>query len=96
MNCKRCGKPLPSTGFICRNCGTLFDTDQIKEQKERINQENKDKIYHMSEFLPDGTPRKYTKEENPIKGENKALGLIIILVALCIVIVIALLKFLSK
>lgn len=36
MNCKRCGFPLPSTGYLCTNCGGMMDAEQIKVQKEQM------------------------------------------------------------
>ena len=29
MNCKRCGKPLPSEGVTCKFCGMLMSNDEI-------------------------------------------------------------------
>ncbi len=40
MICKRCGAALPSTGFLCTNCGFMMDAEQIKKQKE-LMQANK-------------------------------------------------------
>lgn len=36
MYCKRCGASLPSTGFLCTNCGFMMDTEQIKKQREQM------------------------------------------------------------
>ncbi len=35
MYCKQCGFPLPSTGYLCTNCGRVMDSKQIKQQKEQ-------------------------------------------------------------
>ena len=44
MYCKKCGAALPSHGFICKRCGTLMDSDQIKEQKEYMKNEDNQKV----------------------------------------------------
>lgn len=36
MYCKKCGYSLPSTGYLCTNCGCMMDAEQIKKQKEII------------------------------------------------------------
>lgn len=39
MNCKRCGAPLPSYGYVCTHCGVFMDKDQIEMQKS-LQKEN--------------------------------------------------------
>lgn len=34
MQCKRCGAPLSSEGYLCKQCGMMMDSDQIIEQKK--------------------------------------------------------------
>lgn len=47
MHCKRCGFPLPSTGYLCTNCGSVMDTEQIKKQKEQMKMNPKPKQEQM-------------------------------------------------
>lgn len=90
MYCKKCHAALPSRGFVCKSCGLMMDTDQIKKQKEIIKNEDKKTI--ELNFLSD----RYSKE--PInrvykpKKENKYLGAIIIILSLIILIILGLLK----
>lgn len=44
MYCKKCGAALPSHGFVCKSCGTMMDSDQIKEQKEYMKNADNKKI----------------------------------------------------
>ncbi len=36
VNCKRCGRDLPSVGYKCTNCGFYMDAEQVKKQKESM------------------------------------------------------------
>ena len=47
MFCKRCGASLPSTGFLCTNCGFMMDTEQIKQQKEFMKENKQGKNVEM-------------------------------------------------
>lgn len=47
MVCKRCGSTLPSTGFLCTNCGFMMDTEQIKKQKEFMKENKQQKNVEM-------------------------------------------------
>ena len=31
---------LPSTGFLCTNCGFMMDAEQVKKQKERMHMDS--------------------------------------------------------
>ena len=90
MYCKKCGAALPSHGFICKQCGTMMDSEQIKEQKEYIKNEENQKI--EVNLLSDryrSTPvnRDYSKRK-----DNKLLGGILIILVVIILIIIAILK----
>ena len=87
MYCKKCGKALPSDGFLCKFCGAMMDSSQIKKQKEYIN--NKDKKEIDINLISD----KYSKtKEYKRHKENKIFGVIFVLVILVILIVVAVLK----
>jgi uncharacterized membrane protein YvbJ len=64
MICKRCGKPLPSEGYMCKFCGAMMDEEQIKEQKELTKQN----INKRPTFISEKYGRKhdiiYNDEEN--------------------------------
>ena len=83
MNCKRCGKPLPSEGVACKFCGMLMSQDQINFQKKMAVDENK-RIQLLSEKYGANTTPEYRKPK-----ENKLLGAIIIIITLLILIIIA-------
>ena len=63
MYCKKCGAALPSTGFVCRSCGTMMDEEQIKMQKKFMEEKEKTKV--EVNLLSD----RYSKE--PIQREYK-------------------------
>lgn len=90
MYCKKCGAALPSRGYVCKSCGAMMDSDQIKEQKEHIKNEENKKI--ELNFLSD----RYSKE--PIQRnygkikENKYLGAVFIILIVIILIIFAILK----
>ena len=81
MNCKRCGRPLPSRGVTCKFCGTLMDQEQIDFQR-KMNEKHEERIELLSE--------KYGRE-NKIEycnaKENKVLGLVVIVIILLFLII---------
>ncbi len=82
MNCKRCGKPLPSEGFLCKHCGTMMDNDQIKIQKENLKQ---NPLNYQNQFISEKyTGHKQIFEER--KEEKNGLGLLLFLFFLLILI----------
>ena len=86
MYCKKCGSALPSHGFICLQCGTMMDGEQIKEQKT-FNQ-NKNEINFVSDqYRKEPIIRDYKKRK-----EYKLVGVLFILVILFALIIIAILK----
>jgi len=89
MNCKRCGAALPSHGFICKSCGAMMDSEQIKRQKEYINENKNNNEVMLKSDLYSNEPinRNYEK----IKS-NKILGAFLIVLVLIILIIIAILK----
>lgn len=90
MHCKKCGAALPSRGFVCKSCGAMFDSDQIKKQKEYMRlEENKNKEVRLLSDLYSKDPIKRNYEK--VK-ENKVLGAIFITLVLVILIILAILK----
>ena len=87
MYCKRCGSALPSHGFVCKNCGAMMDSNQIREQKEHMKNDNsKTSVNLLSEQY--GVDRGNLKKGK----ENKFLGAIIIILVLVLLIIFAILK----
>lgn len=81
MNCKRCGFPLPSSGYVCTNCGTMMDSEQIKMQKERMATNPNSMFaqpYQKKEVL-------YQKREEDKKKYTGILFLIIIVLLLLLI-----------
>lgn len=73
MFCKRCGASLPSTGYLCTNCGFLMDSEQIKKQKENQKLvENKNQLTYISERY--GKKNIFQKRE---EKEKKKIGILI-------------------
>lgn len=85
MNCKRCGTPLPSNGYVCSHCGLMMDNDQITMQKQMMKNNNSYRAELVSE--------KYGGKKQVFQGreqnENKVLGLIVILGVLLLIIILA-------
>lgn len=90
MYCNKCGASLPSRGFVCKNCGTMMDSDQIKEQKEHIRNEENKRI--EINFLSDKYSNEPINREYKKIKENKYLGAVLIILIVIILIIIALLK----
>lgn len=82
MNCKRCGKPLPSEGIACKFCGMLMSQDQINYQKKMSLKEDK-RLQMLSEKYAANKTPDYSKPK-----ENKLFGLIFIVIVLLILIII--------
>lgn len=90
MYCKKCGAALPSHGYVCKTCGTMMDSDQIKEQKEYLKSEEKNKIevnFISDRYRNEPINRDYTKRK-----DNKLLGAILIILIIIVLIIIAVLK----
>jgi len=90
MYCKKCGAALPSHGFICKNCGAMMDTEQIKEQKEYLKNEGNKKMevnLLSDRYSSEPIERNYQKHK-----ENKYLGALLIVLVVVVLIIIAILK----
>ena len=90
MYCKKCGAGLPSHGFVCKSCGMMMDSDQIKEQKEHIRNEENKKI--ELNFMSDKYSREPIIRDYKKIKENKYLGAVLIVLVVIILIVLAILK----
>ena len=83
MKCKRCGHLLPYSGYTCTNCGMMMSIEQIKEQKQR-NQDNpkRDELlsekYGQSDFI-------YKERE---KSKLNYLGILFMLLILLLLVLI--------
>ncbi len=77
---------LPSTGFICKSCGAMMSSEQIKQQKEYIKQQDNNKVFLKSDI--------YNKEpiEYKNKKENKILGALLIILIVILLIILAIFK----
>ena len=82
MNCKRCGKPLPSEGVTCKFCGMLMSNDEINTMRKNSIKEDK-RLRMLQEKYASNKQDDYEKPK-----ENKLLGIIFITIVLLILIVI--------
>lgn len=90
MYCKKCGSALPSHGFVCKSCGTMMDSEQIKMQKEFEKNEDNKKI--EVSLLSDRYSREPINRDYSKRKDNKLLGVIFIVLVVIILIIIAILK----
>lgn len=82
MNCKRCGKPLPSEGVTCKFCGMLMSNEELNIMRKNSIKEDK-RLQMLSEKYAANKTPDYSKPK-----ENKMLGLIFIVIVLLILIII--------
>lgn len=90
MYCKKCGAALPSHGYICKSCGTMMDSDQIKEQKEFMKNSDNQKI--ELNLLSDRYRREPINRDYSKRKDNKLLGALLIVLVVIVLIIIAILK----
>ena len=90
MYCKKCGAALPSQGFVCKSCGTMMASEQIKEQKDYIKDDDNKKL--EINLLSDKYSSNPIKRDYSKRKDNKILGAILIILILIALIIIALLK----
>ena len=90
VECRKCGASLPSRGYLCKNCGTMMDKEQIKLQKEYIKNEENKKI--EVNFLSDRYRREPVNRNLEGHKEQKLLGVLVIIIVLFILILLAILK----
>ncbi len=89
MYCKKCGAALPSHGYICKSCGAMMDTEQIKMQKNLMREQDDNKTVQLlsDKYTNNTIDRDYKKHK-----ENKYLGALLIILVIIIIIIIAVLK----
>ena len=90
MYCKKCGAALPSHGFVCKSCGAMMDEEQIKMQKQIMNEKDKTKI--EVNLLSDKYSREPINRDYKKHTENKYLGAILIVLVVIVLIIVAILK----
>lgn len=81
---------MPSHGFVCKSCGTMMDSEQIKEQKEYMKNESNKKI--EVNLLSDRYRNEPINRDYSKRKDNKLLGAILIVLVVIILIIIAILK----
>jgi uncharacterized membrane protein YvbJ len=84
MNCKRCGNPLPSKGYVCSFCGLMLDNKQIDMQKELLKNNTQLKPDLVSEKYGGKSQVFQSREDKP----TSYLGIFIIFGILLLIIVI--------
>lgn len=89
MFCKKCGAALPSEGFICKSCGMMMSSEQIREQKQFRKDNNKDMEVNLLSDRYSDTPIK--RDYSKLK-ENKYLGAILVILIIIVLIIFAILK----
>lgn len=83
MNCKHCGKPLPSSGYLCSFCGVMMDSEQIECQKKIMKEQN---IY------PELLSEKYNRKKEIFQSrEEKNNSFLVIWLIIGILVIIILL-----
>jgi len=90
MYCKKCGSALPSFGYICKSCGAMMDSEQIKMQKDFIKE--RENTRHEVKLMSDQYSTEPIKRDYRKNYENKYLGAIFIVLIVIILIIIAILK----
>lgn len=90
MYCKKCGAALPSYGYICKSCGAMMDSEQIKTQKDFIKE--REKTRNEVNLMSDRYSTEPIKRDYRKNYENKYLGAIFIVLIVIILIIIAILK----
>ncbi len=83
MHCKYCGHALPLKGIVCPNCGKTISKEELQEQKQN---ELKEWDYYSNQ-----NTAKYKSEQH---NENYRKAYLFIILAICIFILIAVLKML--
>lgn len=93
MVCKKCGKPLPNEGAVCKFCGVMMEKGQIKRQQE----------YKSNSFTPTLLSDRYNvdkksiyEKKEPDFKENKFLGMVVILGVLLFLIILVIIVNVGK
>lgn len=89
MNCKRCGAPLPSQGYVCSQCGMFMSSEQIEIQKQYMKNNNDLRAELVSEKYG-GKKEIYQSRE---VRENKGLAFLALFGVLIFIIIIAIIVY---
>lgn len=87
MHCKRCGALLPSSGYVCTECGTMMDLEQIKSQKEKeklntpVREMLSEKYGHKGMLY-----QKREEEKKSFKGILLLVGVVLLLILLAVLV----------
>lgn len=84
MHCKYCHTAIPSTTYICPNCGKMA----TKEQVEFLKDFNKNNNYH-------NINKKLYKKENFYNESKNIIGIILVPVVILILVVIAFIRLMT-
>ena len=85
MQCKRCGRPLPSSGIVCKFCGALMEKEQIDYQNKMRDKDNQ-RITLLSEKYGRENQITYREEK-----ENKVIGIVVVAIILLLLIILTIL-----
>lgn len=90
MNCKRCGSPLPSQGYICSHCGMLMSSEQIEIQKTLL----KDNNAHLKADL---VSERYGGKKQIFQGregnDNKYISIFLLFGVIALILLIAIIVY---
>ncbi len=91
MYCRKCGAALPNRGYICKSCGTMMDSDQIKEQKAYMLGSDKNGTeveLNSDKYSTDPVERDYEKRHD----NSKILGILLIALVMILLVIFAIFK----
>ena len=94
MVCKKCGKPLPNEGAVCKFCGMLMDQNQIRTMKNMSDPQSSFQAKLLSDRY--GIDKSSIYEKKDDVKENKLLGAFVIIVVLVFLIILAILMNVGK
>ena len=87
MYCKRCGALLPTSGYICTECGTMMSLEQIKSQKEKEKMNTPTREMLSEKYGHKGMLyQKREEEKKSFKGILFLLGVVVLLILLAILV----------
>lgn len=90
MFCKKCGASLPSYGYICKSCGTMMDSEQIRTQKNFMRE--REKTINEVNLISDRYSSEPINRDYRKHTENKYLGAIFIVLVIIVLVILAILK----
>lgn len=91
MTCRRCGKALGTDRGICPFCGAMLSNEQMNEYKKYQKEHQ-----YEAKMITEKYGLQKPIYESQDKGNNKALGILMILAILLFLIIFVLLIVLNK